>query len=108
AEVPTEGYLASPGVEKEGDKVKQVTYPNGSKLDVEYDGKQPTKITQSPSGDKFERQKDGSWKKYKKEESGGYKEVTPDPGKDIKDITITPEGDVIASQSDGSSIRENH
>src|SRR5262249_50257795 len=57
---------------------------------------------------RFERQKDGSWKELTPDGSGGYKEVPPAPGKEIKDIKVTPEGDVIARQADGSSVRENH
>ena len=100
--------FAAAHVEKEGERVKKVVYPDGSAAEVDYDKQGPKTITHSPSGDKFERQTDGSWKQLSRDESGAYKEVPPEPGKDIKDINVTPEGDFIVTQGDGSKVRENH
>lgn len=100
--------FAAGHVEKEGDRVKKVVYPDGSAAEVDYDKQGPKTITHSPSGDRFERQDDGSWKQLSKDESGSYKEVPTDPGKNIKDITVTPEGDFVVTHGDGSKVRENH
>lgn len=104
-----EAQSGGSSVEKVGDNVTKVTYPNGRKLEFDYgaDGK-VSKVTDPVDGDRWEKQQDGSWKHLDKKGN----EIPAQPGdlidpRDIEDISVNDQGGITTFRRDGSYIREN-
>ncbi|HEY9787473.1 MAG TPA: hypothetical protein V6D17_18940 [Candidatus Obscuribacterales bacterium] len=95
----------SPRIERDGDRVKKITYPNGNTTEIEYDEKGGLKRIIYTTDENVEtwQKANGAWKRYDKD----HKEIPLDAKEKGLDFEVAPNGDVIATMRDGSTIKQN-